>query len=502
MTTSSPPRLLEPLVRRNSFRDRAYQATSIPALNDAMNRLPVPVLPDRPDWVEMYWRAWEIAWSRLRRPRSNTPLVANWLDATQNGHLSAWHTAFVSFFGFYARRSVNFITALDNFYARQHSDGFIGRDIATDLVADLFPPFDPNSTGPNILAWTEWRYFRISGDDSRLEQVFWPLMALHRWFRLNRTWPNGLYWATGLSSGMLNQERVPGGAFHHRHWTWVDANMQALLDCLILGQMATLLKEEELVQELSQERTHLAAEVNASLWSDQTAFYHDADAYGRFSQVKSIGAYWALLNKDLLPPDRLDPFLRHLRDANVFRRPHRVPTLAADSETYNPATGDAWRGAVWSPTNYMLLKGLRLQGQHALAHEIAVNHLENVSTVYQHTDTFWENYAPETAAPGDPAEANFVGWTGLSPIAILLEDVIGISVDWPLRRVVWDRRWQSNGRYGVRNYALGPDGTLDLLGDKESITVTCNVPFTLTVQDDEQSLQTAVPAGTTEIALS
>jgi hypothetical protein len=150
----------------------------------------------------------------------------------------------------------------------------------------------------------------------------------------------------------------------------------------------------------------------------------------------------------------------------------------------------------------MLLKGLRLQGQHALAHEIAVNHLEHLSTVYQHTDTFWENYSPEKAEPGEQAQPNYVGWTGLSPISILLEDVIGISVDWPLRRVVWDRRWQSDEPYGVRNYPLGLDGTVDLLGDRENVTVTCDVSFTLTVQDDEQSLQTAVPAGTTEIPLS
>jgi hypothetical protein len=502
MTFSSSPRLSEPLVSRNSFRERAYQATPIPSLANAANRLPLPVLPNRPDWVEMYWRAWEIAWSRLRRPRGSSTLVANWLHSGPDGQISAWHTAFVTLFAVYARRAVNVISALDNFYARQHSDGFICRDIATEQTADLFQPFDPNSTGPNILAWAEWRYFRVSGDDSRLEHVFWPLMALHRWYRLNRTWPNGLYWATGLSSGMPDQERVPGGAFHHRHWTWVDANMQALLDCAILGQMATLLKQEEWVQELSQERSALAGDVNSSLWNEQAAFYQDTDARGRFSHVKSIGAYWALLNKDLLPAERLDAFLRPLRDANLFRRPHRVPSLAANSEGYDSETGSGRRGAVWSPTNYMLLKGLRLQGQHALAHEIAVNHLEHLSTVYQHTDTFWENYSPEKAEPGEQAQPNYVGWTGLSPISILLEDVIGISVDWPLRRVVWDRRWQSDEPYGVRNYPLGLDGTVDLLGDRENVTVTCDVSFTLTVQDDEQSLQTAVPAGTTEIPLS
>ena len=76
----------------------------------------------------------------------------------------------------------------------------------------------------------------------------------------------------------------------------------------------------------------------------------------------------------------------------------------------------------------MVLKGLRANGRHMLAHEIAMNHLENVGRVYDRTGTFWENYEPETAAPGHPAKADYVGWTGLSPISILLEDVVGTGL--------------------------------------------------------------------------
>src|SRR5690606_5396089 len=161
--------------------------------------------------------------------------------------------------------------------------------------------------------------------------------------------------------------------------------------------------------------------------------------------------------------------------------------------------GDYWRGGVWPPTNYMVLKGLRLRGQRKLAHQIARNHLENVSAVFQHTDTLWENYAPEHQAPGEPSKPGFVGWTGLTPIAILLEDVIGISVDWPLRRVTWDRYLETDERYGVTNFPLGNEGTLDLVGDRQEIEVASDVPFTLVVRDREETLQVAVPAGTTTI---
>jgi glycogen debranching enzyme len=496
------PRPREPLVANNAFRGRTYQQVPIPSFQEARARLPEPVLPENPEWVEMYWRAWEMAWSNLHPPRSRSGFVANYIDPTFNRHTFMWDSAFMVQFGVYGRRAFDFIAALNNFYAKQHDDGFICREISLETGRDFFHPFDPDATGPNVLAWAEWRYYRISGDEARLQQIFWPLLAFHRWYRANRTWPDGLYWATGLSSGMDNQPRVPDSKRHHRHWSWVDASMQAALNCAILERIGLLLGEEKLAAELAAERQTLVRLINARLWNPAANFYQDVDPQGRHSAVKSIGAYWGLLDQDLVPKERVEPFVQHLRDSWAFKLPHRIPSQSADSEGYNASTGNYWRGAVWAPTNFMTLKGLRQAGQHALVHEIARNHLENVCAVYQHTDTFWENYAPETAAPGDPAKPDFVGWTGLAPIAVLLEDVLGLWVDWPLRRAIWHRYLETDGHYGVHNYPLGPDGTLNLLGDGEKVVVTTDVPFTLTIRDRTQALQTAVPVGTTTIDLT
>lgn len=496
------PRPPQPLVEKNPFRQQKYTPQAIPVFSEARSQLPVPILPDHPEWVEMYWRAWEIAWSNLHRPKPGSGFVANYIDAAFNENTFMWDTAFMTQFGVYGRRAFSFIDSLNNFYAKQHDDGFICREINMEAGYDFFPAFDPDATGPNVLAWAEWRYYRISGDDGRFADVFWPLLAYHQWMRANRTWPSGLYWATGLSSGMDNQTRVPDSSRHHRHWTWVDASVQAALNCFMLARMATLLGEGELARELEAERRTLHQLINRHLWNDKLKFYQDVDPQGHFSMVKSIGAYWALLDDELAPADRLEPFVQHLREKGVFKTPHRVPSQSADSEGYDAETGAYWRGGVWPPTNFMVLKGLHSVGQHALAHEIARNHLGNVCTVYQHTDTFWENYAPETAAPGSPAKPNFVGWTGLSAVAVLFEDVIGLYVDWPQRRVIWHRYLDVPRHYGVLNYPLGPEGKMEILGGAEKVVVTTNVPFTLTIRAHNLSLQAPVAAGTTEIDLS
>lgn len=491
----------DPLVAQNRYRQQTYVPQEWPSFAEARARLPRPILPERDQWVTLYWRAWELAWANLRQPLPGAGFVANFLDAATEPYLFMWDSAFMSQFGLYGRRAFDFLGNLDNLYARQHEDGFICRQIDLTTGQDFFYPFDPNSTGPNILAWVEWRNYRFTGDDGRLADVFPALMAYHRWCRANRTWPNGLYWATGHSSGLSNQPRVPDSRFHHRHWSWVDASMQASLNSLILAQMATLLKQEAAAHELEAEHTSLIARINQHHWNEAAHFYQDVDPEGHFSPVKSIAAYWGLLDKALIPEKPLELFVQTLRENWAFKLPHRVPSQSADSEGYNFETGNYWRGGVWPATNFMVLRGLRRAGQHGLAHAVAVNHLENVAQVYAQTGTLWENYAPETAAPGSPAAENPVGMAGLTPIAILLEDVIGLSVDWPQRRVFWDRRLDGERPYGVENYPLGPDGTLSMVADAIKLTLTTDVPFTLTLRDATQSMQTAVPSGTTEIAL-
>ncbi|MDX1689008.1 MAG: trehalase family glycosidase [Candidatus Promineifilaceae bacterium] len=490
-----------PLVAKNPFRRRNYERQSLLPFAEARSLLPEPVLPSRPEWVEMYWRAWELAWLHLRRPHAGSGFVADFIGSATDDHIHLWDSSFMVQFGVYGRRAFNFMGTLDNFYAKQHEDGQICREIDVDEGSDFFSPFDPNGAGPNVLAWAEWRVFRHTNDEERIGQIIWPLLALHNWYQAHRTWPSGLYWATGLSSGMPNQPRVPDSRFHHRHWTWVDANMQASLSCQMLAQMAAAVDEaQKHAKKLVGERAFLLRDANAHLWNDKSEFYHDVDPAGNFSAEKSIGAYWALLDKDMVPQERLTPFVRHLHETTAFNRPHRVPSLSSDSPGYDKE-GNGWCGGVWSPTNYMVLKGLRRHGRHKLAHQIALNHLNNVCQIFQRSNTFWEHYTPEQAAPGTEACSDFVGWSGLTPISILLEDVIGLSVDWPLRRVTWDRRLESASAYGVRNYPLGAEGKMDITGNGEAVEVVTNVPFTLTVREREETLQTAITAGAHTIEL-
>jgi glycogen debranching enzyme len=174
--------------------------------------------------------------------------------------------------------------------------------------------------------------------------------------------------------------------------------------------MAEILGRENDVGSIKDELPKLTDLINNKLWDPETSFYYDMWKNGQLNGVKSVGSYWALL-ADIVPEDRIAPFIAHLNDEKSFNRPHRVPSLAADQEGYDPG-GSYWKGSVWAPTTYMVLKGLEEIKNYDLAYEIARNHHDNVVNVYKNTGTLWENYAPEQITQGNMSQPYFVGWSG------------------------------------------------------------------------------------------
>ncbi len=489
----------EPLVEKNLFRQRGPAAQSLPDFAGLRPCLPVPVLPQNPSWEAVYWKAWESLWHNqidLARESQRSLETA----ATTGRTVNMGQSAFLTNLSGYIPGPFKFVGLLDRFYAAQHETGFICREVTAETSEASCQPFDPNSTGPNLLAWAEWRAFRLAGDKERVAAVFPALMAYHRWCRDNRTWRNGLYWTTGYASDLVNQPRVPEGRYHHRHWAWIDACAQAVLNCTVLERMALLLEAPEMATEVATERDRLIRVINDDMWNSELNFYQDVAPDGVFSPLKSIAAYWALLDAKLVPTDRLTPFIQHLRDTWSFRTEFALPTLSADSEAYNARTGNGWRGAVWPHLTYMVQRGLNVAEHFPLAHKLALNHVDMVSRLHASTGKFWQNYLPEDLGPAEPMTEDVIGLTPAAIIPMVLEFVLGFSVDWPLRQIIWRRCLPQEQAYGVRNLPLGDEGTIDLLGDEDTIQVRTDAPVTLVVYDDKEVFQTAVPAG--EFALS
>ena len=472
-------------VNENLFIQSKPDTSIPPAFHEIKDKLPIPIWPNRPEVIKLYWRTWELAFGNIRRITGTKGFITPYIDPAFNNDLFTEDCGFMLLFCRYGFRAFNFQQTLDNFYAKQHSDGFICRQLLGSNGNDAFERFDPSSAGINIFPWTEWEYFCNINDLDRLKMIFPVLLANYQWYRNYRSWPDGSYFSSGWGCGMDNQPRLPEGfnpAFSHGHMSWIDATLQHIFAGKVLINIATILNRTEDVQDVEKEVSELSTFVNSKMWDLNNSIYVDRYKEGTLSNVKTIGTYWALL-ADVVPQKEMPRFLAHLSDTTEFNRPHRIPSLSADNPDYDP-DGGYWLGAVWAMTNYSVLRGLTKVGADSLAHEIAGNHLNNVTRVFNETDIVWENFSPEFLK-GSGRE-NFVGEGGLTGTAILLEYIFGIRSDVPNQTIVWDIRLTDE--FGVKQYPFGKTGIVNLYcpkrknaTDEPLIKVNSNVPFRLKV---------------------
>jgi hypothetical protein len=216
-----------------------------------------------------------------------------------------------------------------------------------------------------------------------------------------------------------------------------------------------------------------------------------------------IGAFWTLM-AEVCPEDNLQHMMSHLRNPDEFWRPNLVPTLAADQPEYD-RKGHYWLGSVWAPTDYMVIKGLMKYKQDAVADSIASNFLRLINDVYYNfkpqTDkiafrerynddyhTLWECYSPELKEPATRwdntfySRQDFVGWTGLGPVALLIENVLGFDIDGRDNLIKWEIK--RTDRHGIKNIMLGSQKVsliCETSANKLKINIKCEKPFKLTI---------------------
>jgi hypothetical protein len=179
--------------------------------------------------------------------------------------------------------------------------------------------------------------------------------------------------------------------------------------------------------------------------------------------------------------------------------------VASTAEKLAADVGDLWQGAVWSPTDTMVIRGLERYKKHDLAAEIALEHLERVAQVFRATGTVWENYAPDAVTPGKPAKGDFVGWTGIVPILYFIEYRIGLKADAPNNRLTW--ALTSARRCGCERFRFaGHTASLvaepnDAQPDTATVTVASDGVFDLRVERAGKQWDFSVQKGNNEFVL-
>lgn len=245
------------------------------------------------------------------------------------------------------------------------------------------------------------------------------------------------------------------------------------------------------------------------MWNEADGLYYDVDVESRQTNHKTIACFWPML-AEITSEEQNERLVANLKNPDLFWREMVFPTLAADQPDYKEH-GGYWLGGVWAPTNYATIKGLSVQGYHAFAKEASEKYVEGMSQVYKTTGTIWENYAPEKidgnyrqgVSGGDgknDCRYNFVGWSGLGPISLLIEEIIGIQVDGLNNKVIW--HLDRTDRNGIENLHFGNGTVTDLVCAKREkdesdayITVNSNKAYELIVYKSGKEYKFDVAAG-------
>ncbi|NKI31075.1 MGH1-like glycoside hydrolase domain-containing protein [Croceivirga thetidis] len=412
----------------------------------------------------MYDKALQITKSKVRGGETEPFFKKPFVDAAFSDNIFLWDSCFIVCFAKYHLDELPVYQALDNFYERMEVDGYICREYRKN-GEPLWSKNHPVSINPPLLAWAELEIYGVKKDKERLKYAY-PILKKNFEF-LVRTYQGDdmLFWGDTLGMGMDNIPRSPhgwttdegNGMTHHElgeklgkmggstaeerlnlfisdyvetlQGIWndegrlVDFTAQMAMVALQLKYIAQEIEMLEDVAIYDSFHAEVKAALNSLCWNEEDAFYYDL-GYGEQVPRKHIGMYWTLLG-ELVPEERMDDFLSHLTNPEEFYRRTPLPALSADEEGYK-GWGDYWLGGVWAPTSYMVIKGLSKIGKHELAQDLAEKTYASVAEVFEATDTFWENYAPDLISYGMPAKLDFCGWTGLVPIAMYHEYIKGV----------------------------------------------------------------------------
>jgi alpha-D-ribose 1-methylphosphonate 5-triphosphate synthase subunit PhnH len=486
------------------FSKKAYVPVALPSYAVDRNRLPNPILGSNQNWIDMYWKCWEIAYRGLRQPVAGSPLVSNWQDEAFSGNIFQWDTIFMMMFARYGHEVFPAIQSLDNFYARQTRSGYICREIREsdgafihyDFSGGLFSPTGwKNTINPPLFSWAEVESYRVTGDKSRFAMILPALEKYSEWLnrdgdpdaadweangRLSAGTVHRLFWNTPLGCGMDNTPRpAEKGA------GWVEMSSQMVI---MYNNMATICDELGQAAEAAYFRaqaTAIGSRINQWCWNEADGFYYDVLANGQHFKKKTIGGFWPLL-AGVPSAAQAAKLVAHLQNPNQFWRLNVFPSLSADEPEYpGDGLGGYWRGGVWAPTNVMVIKGLERYGYEDLAAAATEKYLAGMAEVFRTTNTVYENYAPDKYAPGNPAAADFVGWTGCGPIQLLFEQVMGLRPDGIRSALTW--RLRRTDRHGVERLKLGSNMVSVVCEARTSasapaiISVQCQAPFQLIV---------------------
>lgn len=393
------------------------------------------------DFVDIYGKTWSWVSSFWINPENGEQDNNGYFIYPENNKLmiKQFESIFSSFFLVYSNRNFDSCKNIDYFYAHQEDNGAIRccYDIKTNQP--VLTPDNPEGLGLPLFAWAEFNLYHKSANKRRIKEVMPYLQKYIHWIDEHFKQENGLYAVPASVSTMDNSPRE--GCTYP-----VDFNACMAINASYMSALGDILNDKELSFQYKRMYFSIKTRINSLMWDNDTQFYYDLNKNQEKLSVKTIAAYWTML-AEIPNADKADSLVNHLNDSNSFGTEHPFPTLSADDPNFSE-DGNAYCGSVYPAFNFMVIKGLEKYGQYELARECAIRHLYFVLEGLMPNENkepgdLWEAYLPNKEGRALMEGNNifprkrYLITAALSTIALMIENVIGLSISLPRKTVDW-----------------------------------------------------------------
>ena len=393
------------------------------------------------DFVDIYDKTWNWLADYWIDPKSGETSPDGYLIYPQHGEftLDQFEAIFSSFFLVYSNRNYPANKNIDYFYDRQEENGAIRWRYDAKTNKPVQDRANPEGVGLPLFAWAEFNLYHKSANKRRIKEVMPVLQKYMDWIDRTFKQQNGLYAVPPAASTMFNSPRK--GAYYT-----VDFNSALAINAAHMSALGDILNDKDLSFQYKKMYFSLKTRINSLMWDNDTGFYHDLDKEEKRLPQKTIAGFWPLL-AELPNADKADTLIAHLSNPKTFGTDHPFPTLSADSPDFKEK-GEGFCGSVYPAFNFMVIKGLEKYQRFDLARECAIRHLYFILEGLSPADSkqkgdLYEAYLPCKEGPAslthksDFPRSRYLHTIGLSTVALMIENVIGLNISLPRKTVDW-----------------------------------------------------------------
>lgn len=393
------------------------------------------------DFVDIYDKTWTWIQDYWTIPATEENSTDGYFIYPQDGKLvlDQLESLFASFFLVYSNRNYPAYQNIDYFYSRQEANGAIRCKYDVKDDKPVTNDTNPEGIGIPLFAWAEFNLYHKSGNKRRIKEIMPVLQKYMDWIDTTFKQKNGLYAVPAEACGMYGSPRPE--AYYP-----VDFNALLAVNAMYMAALGDILNDKDINFQYKRQYFSLKTRINSMMWDDDTAFYHDLNEQEQRLPQKTLAGFFPLL-AEMPNEDRATQLIAHLNDPATFGTDHPFPSLSADSPDFSQQ-GDGFHGSVYPPFNFMVIKGLEKYQKWDIARECAIRHLYYmIDAMFPNNPDIkgdlWEAYQPckegvsITESNGPLPRKRYLHYAALSTIALMIENVIGLSISLPRKTVDW-----------------------------------------------------------------